>query len=125
MWCVPTNRWVLVVVAMLFAVGHGYEESGKFFAHHHGPAHQHGHGGVDGGRPADDAGRPGANPHQDSPGPLTDADHCLAHHGVVALLPTVPVLPGVDFHHVSLHAAVVKRAPEAPAVGIDHPPQLA
>lgn len=103
------QRLLLLFVALIFAVGHAQQVLGKFQAHHHeiemhavGERDDH-HGGGD---------------------EQKDADHMLADHVVIAVVPASMVPPIVAMHGVALVDVRAVEMPEAPVVGIDHPPQL-
>jgi len=107
-----THRWLLLLVALLFAVGHAHQAFGRFELHHHGAeiAEHHDH----------DAGE---QSQHDGDG-KKDAEHMLEHDAVVGLVPAAIIPMIIALNSVALVDMSAEAMPEAPVAGIDHPPQI-
>lgn len=108
---IRTHRLLMLLVALLFAAGHAHQVFGRFELHHHDlgiAAHNHDGDEQD---------------HHDRDG-QKDAEHMLADHAVIAVVPALIVSPIVAMHAVALVDMSAEAMPEAPVAGIDHPPQL-
>ncbi len=108
------SRQFLLLVALLFTVGHSHQMFGRFQLHHHDAAaaaahHSHQTTGADH--------RPDGHDQQ-------DAEHTAEHAAFAAIVPTLLMPAAVDLQLLAwLDLGAVRRC-EPRAVGIDHPPQL-
>jgi hypothetical protein len=107
---------LLWLVALLFGAGHGHQVLGQFETHHHHGWEVHSSGEA---HPHDDG-----EHHGDEGDPDQDSHHMNTHHVVVAVIPAPAVVMIVAPLPVVLAELSAEAMPEAPVVGIDHPPQL-
>ena len=106
------HRFLLLLVALLFAMGHAHQVLGRFESHHHDAdlAEHRDHDGDE-------------HDQHDGDG-KKDAEHMLEHDAVVGLVPA-PIIPMIAaLHSVTLVDISAEAMPEAPVAGIDYPPQL-
>ena len=109
------RRLLLLFAALLFAVGHFHQVLEKFEAHHHGIEMQ----------THEERDEHNGGAHDEGEGEKQkDADHMLTGHVMMAVMPALMVPPIVAMHGVALVGVSAVEMPEAPVVGIDHPPQL-
>ena len=108
------SRSILLVVALLFAVGHTHQAFGRFLVHHHdavaAKAH-HSHDGTEPGHPPDQ--------HDQQ-----DAEHMAEHAAFAAIVPGFEAPVAINWQLLAVVNVVPARGFEPLAVGIDHPPQL-
>jgi hypothetical protein len=110
------HRLLIVLVALLFAAGHGHQVLGQFEIHHHhglevhalGEVHEH----------------EGDEQHEDGEDPDQDGDHMLTCHAALAAVPADGSVVIVVVRSVRLVGMHAEAMPEAPVAGIDYPPQL-
>lgn len=110
------HRLLLLLVALLFAVGHAHQVLGRFEAHHHhgmethmlGDVHEH----------------EGGEHHEDDGDSEKDSDHMMMDHATVADVPTQIISMVVALHSGACVDLSADMMPEAPVAGIDYPPQL-
>lgn len=102
---------LLALVALFFAIGHAHQVFERFEAHtHSGAAHPHDHD------PSEDS------DHED---PVNGNDHSAWHHLVTAVIDVAqePLITRLEM--LSMVESVAVLPPDAPVLGIEHPPQIA
>ncbi len=108
------SRPFLLLVALLFALGHSHQMFGRVQLHHHdavaAKAH-HPHADTDPGHPPDQ--------HDQQ-----DAEHMAEHAAFAAIAPGFEAPVAIDWQLLAVVSVVSARGFEPLAVGIDHPPQL-
>lgn len=109
------HHFLIFIGALLYVAGHVHQVLGKYEAHHHGIEMQTGE---------ERNGHHSGTHNESDEEKQKDADHMLAAHGVMAVMPALMVPPIVAMHGVALVGVRAVEMPEAPVVGIDHPPQL-
>lgn len=103
------HHLLLLLVALLFAVGHLDLVLGSYDSHHH-DAEVTGHHDENAGGQHEGSGE-------------EDADHMLQHDGVVGVMPAItPKI--IAPCSITLMDISILTMPEAPVAGIDYPPQL-
>ncbi len=112
-----THRLLLLLVALLFAVGHAHQVLGRFEAHHHHGVETHTLGDVHE--------HEGGEHHEDDGDSEKDSDHMMMDHATVADVPAQIISMVVALHSVARVDLSADMMPEAPVAGIDYPPQLA
>ena len=109
------QRLLFLFAALLFAVGHAHQVLGRFEAHHHGFEM----------RTVSEMDDHDTGAHDEDHGDRQkDADHMVADHAVIAVVPALMVPPIGVMHGAALVDVRAVEMPEAPVAGIDHPPQL-
>ena len=106
-------RLFLLLVSLLFAVGHSHQVFGQFQAHHHDievvADHQH--------QDSDD--------HRHDGDEEKDAEHMAEHAAFAAIVPALFIPARMKLHPLAPVNLVAARTLEPRPAGIDHPPQLA
>ena len=104
----PRQRLLFVLIAIFFAIGHGHQLLGQFEKHDHGSPYdqQHSSGDAD-------------SDHQE-----TSNTHSLVDHATAAVIPLTIVVVEVSSTVFALYGESTVTLPDAPVLGIDHPPQL-
>ncbi|MEO5722095.1 MAG: hypothetical protein ABIR71_11575 [Chthoniobacterales bacterium] len=107
-------RQFLLLVALLFAVGHSHQMFGRFLLHHHdvaAAAAHHSHQDTD----AD---------HRPDRHDQEDAEHTAEHAAFAAIMPALFLPARTESHLLARIEVASVRVSEPRAAGIDHPPQL-
>lgn len=105
---------ILLVVVLLFAVGHAHQAFGRFLVHHHDAAAAQAHHPHDGTDPD----------HLPDQHDQQDAEHMAEHAAFAAIVPSLDVPMAIELHLLAAVNVAPARGFEPLAVGIDHPPQL-
>lgn len=114
---------LLALLALAFAIGHGHQGVERFHAHEHGTAPEC----QDAAGDACAAGGGAASHEQEEGGGQGDAGHgdCCTHGSVAAVLSAPGVVLEVRRSGCDWLPCADVLAPDAPVMGIEHPPQIA
>ena len=107
---VRSRRLFLLLVILLFAVGHGHDVLGKFVHHHHCEMpHQSSHSGQQ---------------QDDDDDDDDDADHLIEHHCTVAIMPVFQLMPIDELPLTGSIEIPAEIMPETLPGEIEVPPQI-
>ena len=110
------RRFLLTLIAICFAIGHGHQLFEQFENHGHGLPNQQ----------ADYLQQDDSSSNDADSDPQNSSDtHVLVEHGASAVIPLAAILAALRSAAFALHGETATTLPDAPVLGIEHPPQLA